>query len=110
MTGTPEPAQTIPGLELPAPASSTQLETAVRSTLEHLRAAGSLTEVDAARCVLAVRMAQIIEVKARTGRTSTVSNDGRLLKEILDDLAPAAGESGVDEELRQAMREWAETT
>lgn len=101
-----EPAPALPGLELP-PHKAGDLERAVHTTLEALRARGYLDEeVDAARNELAVTLARIIEDKERRGRTSTVGNDARVLMELLAATVPEdAGTSSVDEQLRAALDE-----
>lgn len=105
----------IPGLELDelqelqhTVAAPSTLEAAVRRTLRALVQAGHVDERHAAVNVLAVTLARIIEGKARSGKTSTVGNDARVLKEILDGLVPEvdAG-SAVDAELRKAVEDWA---
>lgn len=94
----------LPGLE-PAPANAGPLEVAVRRTLAALKAAGYIRERDAARCALAIELAQIVTDKRRSGRTSTVGNDARVLVELLDALLPE--DTGVDNQLQDAMSEWA---
>lgn len=96
-------AAMLPGLE-PAPATAGPLERAVRRTLAALKEAGYVRERDAARCALAIELAQIITDKRRSGRTSTVGNDARVLVELLDDLLPE--DTGVDNALQDAMAEW----
>lgn len=105
MTKPPSDHPMLPGLEPPAPTAST-LEVAVRRTLAALDADDVLHEVDAARIALAVELAQIISDKRRTGRTSTVGNDARVMVEILDGLAPAPEAGGGDAGLRAAMEAW----
>lgn len=99
---TPEP---LPGLG-EAPASESALEKAVRRTIAALDEANYITETSAARCALAMELARIIADKRRTGRTSTVGNDARVLVELLDDLLPE--DTGADAALQKAMSEWSE--
>lgn len=82
------------------------LERAIRRTLAALAADGHVGEVDAGKLQLAIELAQIIELKKATRRTSTVGNDARVLMEILDSFVEEA--SDVDDELRAAMEEWSE--
>lgn len=96
----PEP---LPGLEPERPSASA-LEVAVRRTIAALNAAGHIVESSAARCALAIELAQIISDKRRSGRTSTVGNDARVLVELLDDLLPE--DTGADAALSSAMEEW----
>lgn len=101
----------LPGLE---PQTSSQVESAsavaaaVRRSIAALEKAGLVGEVDAARLALALELADIIAIKKRTGRMSTVGNDARVLVDLLDKLLPAATE--VDEELRRAVSAWTEAT
>jgi hypothetical protein len=83
------------------------LELAVRRSLRALAVEERLTESDAARTALALSLAQVIETKQRTGRLSTVSNDARVLMELLESLKPSQLEDD-DEELKRALREWGE--
>lgn len=95
----------LPGLE-PAPATASALERAVRQTIAALEERGYLSDTSAARCALAVELAQIISDKRRSGRTSTVGHDARVLVELLDDLMPE--DTGVDEALAAAMKSWSD--
>ncbi len=101
MTTEPEP---LPGLE-PTAKPAGQLETAVRRTIAELNRLGYISESSAARCALAIELAQIISDKRARGRTSTVGNDARVLVELLDDLLPE--DTGADAALQAAMDEWA---
>lgn len=83
------------------------LEKGVRRTLAALAARQLLIEDDAGKTATAIELAQVITKKVQTGRASTVSNDARLLVEILDSLKPADA-TGVDDELRAAMQAWSE--
>lgn len=80
------------------------LEKAIRRSLAELHRQGHVGEVDAGKLQLAIELAQIIELKKATRRTSTVGNDARVLMEILD--AFVAEASDVDEDLRAAMEQW----
>lgn len=82
------------------------LEAAIRRTLKALHDAGHVTEVDSGKLQLAIELAQIIELKKATRRTSTVGNDARVLMEILDSFVAEA--TDVDEDLKAAMEEWSE--
>lgn len=82
------------------------LELAIRRTLGALERDGHIGEVDSGKLQLAIELAQIIELKKATRRTSTVGNDARVLMEILDSFVEEAGD--VDDDLRAAMDEWAQ--
>lgn len=106
----PETEQTVlplPGLE---PLDDAQLRSvgelavAVRRSVAALDRAGLVQEHDAARLQLALELADIIAIKKRTGRMSTVGNDARVLVDLLDKLLPEQTE--VDEELRDAVAAW----
>lgn len=97
----------LPGLDEPA-GKPGALELAVRRTFRSIEDDGILDESDAGRLQLAVELAQIIELKKQTKRTSTVSNDARLLVEILDKLTGADVEGSDDRRLRDAMAAWSE--
>lgn len=103
MTAEPEP---LPGLEDPKPGTS-QLELAVRRTIAALAELDYVSEQHAARTALALELAQVIDLKHRTGRMSTIGNDARVLVELLDKIIPA--DTSVDDRLKQVMDEWAET-
>lgn len=97
--------ETLPGLDDKFDASrATNLERAVVSTLDHYRAAGLVAPAQAGKVALATELAAIIADKRRRGRTSTVSNDARLLNEILDGFVAEEG-AGADA-LRAVMTEW----
>lgn len=81
------------------------LEASVMRTLRALHAEGSISERDCGRVTLAMELAAIIGNKRTTGKTSTVGQDARVLMDILDSLAPAAGAEG-DAALRAAMDQW----
>lgn len=82
------------------------LEKAIRRTLAALDRDGHISEVDSGKLQLAIELAQIIELKKATRRTSTVGNDARVLMEILDSFVEEAGD--VDDDLRAAMDEWSQ--
>ena len=103
--GSTQLALDIPGLAKPD-AGSSSLEGAVRHTLEELFKAGHVKGVDAGKIALAVELAQVITSKRRTGRASTIGNDARVLMEILDSFVQEAEDA--DEDLAEAMRQWAE--
>lgn len=108
MTAQPhESASPLPGLEAVDTTHRyvSPLETGVRRTLAALAARDLLLEDDAGKTATAIELAQVITKKVQTGRASTVSNDARLLVEILDSLKPEAA-GGVDDELRATMEEW----
>lgn len=106
MTDLDETQPTLPGLDDddPTPLGRDFLVEQVRATLRHLRDAGLVTARDAARVALCLELAQIIGIKRRGGRLSTVSNDARLLDEILCSFVGEGQE--VDEKLAEAMAAW----
>lgn len=81
-----------------------QLAIAVRRSVAALDEAGLVQEHDAARLQLALELADIIEIKKRTGRMSTVGNDARVLVDLLDKLLPE--QTDVDDDLRDAVAAW----
>jgi hypothetical protein len=96
----------LPGLDQPSGRGVPELEVAVRRTLAALDHDGLVREVDAGKLQLALELAQVIDVKKRTGRASTIGNDARVLMEILNDFKEEASE--VDTNLAAAMDEWRE--
>lgn len=104
MTDHDEAQPMLPGLDDDVPAPPDHLVGQVRATLRAYRDAGLVTARDAARVALCLELATIIGVKRRGGRLSTVSNDARLLDEILCSFVGEGQE--VDEKLAEAMREW----
>ena len=98
---------TIPGLDMPKDpdARRSDLEAAVRATIRELHAQGNVKPKDAARVALCLELAQVITDKRSSKRTSTIGNDARVLKELLDDMVPAAAAEG-DAALRDAMERW----
>lgn len=102
MTTETQPA--IPGLEPPAP-SAGRLERAVHSALAAIDR--DLSPLELARVELCLELARVMAIKRTSGRTSTYSNDAKLLAELLgfvgDGVEPA---SGVDAELRATLEKW----
>lgn len=97
----------LPGLAELTPEqkrATSELAHAVRRSVAALDRAGLVQEHDAARLQLAVELADIIAIKKRTGRMSTVGNDARVLVELLDKLLPE--QTDVDDELRAAVLAW----
>ena len=103
---TADPTLPLPGLDEVTGRGVPPLERAVRRTLAELHRQGHVQEVDAGKTQLALELAQVIALKKATGRASTIGNDARVLMEILDAFVDEA--TDVDDELRDAMREWAE--
>lgn len=107
---TPVPATTaepLPGLEDMTESearAASSVAKAVRRSIAALEDVGLVGEVDAARLALALELADIIAIKKRTNRLSTVGNDARVLVDLLDRLLPE--ESEVDQSLREAMEAW----
>lgn len=96
----------LPGLEdVPSDRAVGYVEAGVRRTLAALVAADKLAEVDAGHLAVAVALSRIITQKEARGRLSTVSNDARLLVELLDAFT-AEDESAIDGDLRAVMDEW----
>lgn len=102
----PEP---LPGLEDVDGSKRivTDLEDAVRRTVRAHEQLGHLGEVDAGKCAIAIELCQVAARKRAGGRMSTVSNDLRLLSEILESFTPTT-DSDVDARLQAAMAEWSE--
>lgn len=95
----------LPGLEIPDAIQRVgALAAAVRRSIAALAAQDLIAERDAARLALALEMADIIEIKKRSGRMSTVGNDAKVLVDLLDKLLPQHIE--VDVELRQTIDAW----
>lgn len=101
------PDTPLPGLE-PARPSDTNLERAVRRSIAALAGddGDQIGDEQAARLALALEMAQIIGIKKRTGKLSTVGNDARVLVDLLDKLLPESVAEDVDGQLAGAMAEW----
>lgn len=104
MTNQVEP-DPIPGLEAPERGASS-LELAVRRSIKALFDRGFVLEEHSARTALALELAQVIDLKHRTGKMSTIGNDARVLVELLDKIIP--GDTSVDDRLKQLMIEWEE--
>jgi len=94
--------ETIPGLEPPVRANP--LLVAVDATIAELRELGLVKPTDAGRVALARQLAKVLEIKERSGRVSTYSNDARVLMELLEGFAAEASEG--DMALRKAMEDW----
>lgn len=80
------------------------LEDAVVGTLTELQAEGRLRPRDAGKVALALDLTRVMAIKRRSGRTSTYSNDARLLYDILDGFEPET--AGADEVIKAKMAEW----
>lgn len=95
-------------VESPSFRAAGRLSAAVKATL------AALPEADDPQTLasreLALTLAEIIDHKRVTGRTSTVSNDARILQEILATLTGLddPNKAGNAEQLRAAMREWSQ--
>lgn len=104
----PEPLPGLEHLDERQQRTASEVSKAVRRSIGALERMGLVGEVDSARLALALELADIIAIKKRTGRMSTVGNDARVLVDLLDKLLPEATE--VDEELRRAIAAWDEAT
>lgn len=100
MTDTEQNAPALPGLDIP-PRPPSQLEAAVRRTVAELSKKDQILEEHALELQLMLSLAQIITDKTTSRKTSTVSNDARLLWEIRNSFAEA--ETDADERLKAAM-------
>lgn len=101
----------LPGLEIlddRAKRAASDVAVAVRRSIAALERMGLIGEVDSARLALALEMADIIAIKKRTNRMSTVGNDARVLVDLLDKLLPKQTE--IDDQLRSAIAAWDEVT
>lgn len=116
MTNEPSPVPASEVLPLPGleelddrqAQTASEVAKAVRRSIVALERMGLVGEVDSARLALALELADIIAIKKRTGKMSTVGNDARVLVELLDKLLPEATDT--DEQLRQAIAAWDEAT
>jgi hypothetical protein len=107
MTTEPNDALPLPGLEqYDGQRALGDVEKGVRRTLRALADLERLTEIDAGHLAVAVSLSRIIAKKEASGRLSTVSNDARLLVELLDSFVDDGEGGDVDEQLRKAMEEW----
>lgn len=106
MTPNAAPQEPLPGLEEPTSANVSAVEKGVRRTLAALEREELLSEADAGKTAVAVALAQVIATKAKTGRASTVSNDARLLVEVLDSLGGEKVNPAEEEKLRLMMEAW----
>ncbi len=104
MTDSTDEQPMLPGLDDDDPIGRDRLVDDVKITLREYRDAGLITVRDTARVSLCLELAAIIGIKRRGGRLSTVSNDARLLDEILCSFVGEGQE--VDEKLAEAMRQW----
>lgn len=96
----------IPGLDLTsADPKRPALENAVRATLEQLKVLGYLEPRHAVHVSLAIALAQSINTKLRSGRTSTLAHDARELRDLMDSLIPESATT-VDKVLEEAMAAW----
>ncbi len=93
----------LPGLDEPKQGESA-LAAAVRRTIAAHQAQAHLGEVDAGACAIALELCAIVQLKQAQRRLSTVSNDLRLLHELLTAMSPDDSEG--DEKLRDAMEAW----
>lgn len=96
----------IPGLGSDGDQLQGPLERAVLATLGEYAGAGLVKARDAGKVALALDLCRVMAGKRRSNRTSTYSNDARLLSEILDSFV--AEESAGDAAVTEAMREWAD--
>lgn len=93
----------LPGLDDAKPGESA-LAAAVRRTIAAHQAQAHLGEVDAGACAIALELCAIVTAKQAQRRLSTVSNDLRLLHELLQAMSPDEG--AADGKLREAMEAW----
>lgn len=96
----------IPGLGNDDVLPEGPLELAVLQTLTEYARADLLKARDAGKVALALDLCRVMAGKRRSNRTSTYSNDARLLGEILDSFV--AEETAGDAALVEAMRAWGE--
>lgn len=94
----------LPGFESEDHVPAGPLERAVVDTLREYHAAELLKPRDAGKVALALDLCRVMAIKRRSGRTSTYSNDARLLSEILDSFV--AEESAGDAAITEAMQAW----
>lgn len=94
----------LPGLELPDSVAPRPLVDAVMGVISNLPG-----DNRSAHIAMAYTLASIIEDKKRSGKTSTVAHDLRLLLELMNQLvgADVAAGDGADQ-VRQAIAEWGE--
>jgi hypothetical protein len=100
----PDVQEFLPGLGSEETTPASPLEVAVEATLREYAAAELLKPRDAAKVALVLDLARVMAIKRRTGRTSTYSNDARLLSEILDSFV--AEETAADAAVTEAMQQW----
>jgi hypothetical protein len=94
----------LPGLGSEEHGQASPLELAVEATLREYAAAQLLKPRDAGKVALALDLTRVMAIKRRTGRTSTYSNDARLLYELLDSFV--AEETAGDAAVTEAMQQW----
>jgi hypothetical protein len=96
----------LPGLEaMPSDRAVGYVEAGVRRALVALKAADRLAEVDAGHLAVAIALSRIITQKEARGRLSTVSNDARLLVELLDAFT-ADDESAIPDDVAAIIATW----
>lgn len=84
------------------------VEAGVRRTIAELARLDKLGEIDAGRLAVSVALARMMAKKEASGRMSTVSNDARLLIELLDSFTEGEELTGVDDRLAEIMAQWAD--
>lgn len=94
----------LPGLGSEETGEPSPLEAAVKVTLSEYADAQLLKPRDAGKVALALDLTRVMAIKRRSGRTSTYSNDARLLYEILDSFV--AEETAGDAAVVEAMQQW----
>lgn len=84
--------------------SASRLVKQVHATIKQLHEDGRIGVADSGRVALAEELAEVIAMKRRSGRASTIGQDAKVLMDILDGFREdAKGEGDV---LRDAMAEW----
>lgn len=96
--------EALPGFGSEELGKASPLESAIVSTLTELQAEGLLRPRDAGRVALALDITRVMAIKRRSGRTSTYSNDARLLYDILESFEPDTNTG--DEALKATMATW----
>jgi hypothetical protein len=96
----------LPGLEdVPSDRPVGYVESGVRRALAALAATDRLAEVDAGHLAVAIALSRIITQKEARGRLSTVSNDARLLVELLDAFT-ASDDSEIPDDVAAIISTW----
>lgn len=103
--GDEQGALPLPGLGPDERSDGGELLDAVRRTIREHEQLSNVGEVDAGKIAVALELCRVAYAKRRQGRMSTVSNDLRLLTEVLDSFKPETTTEGA-EKLRRAMDEW----